>query len=146
MDSLWYSIVLTEDIIRHIDILITAHTDIIGDILMPKLEGNTDTIKFVVNGLRYTEMIRESHNVLTIREEMMDYEAIERCLEITNPMHPIPKEVMSHGIQEHVPIVPTVKLPVEQRLIDQRRYKQGRYVKMTQDHQVTEVLPNGHQR
>ena len=62
--------------------------------LMPKLEGNTDTIKFDVNELRFIEMIRELHNVLTIREEMMDYEAIERCLEIINPIRQIPKEVM----------------------------------------------------
>ena len=113
---------------------------------MLKSEGNIDITKYVESGPLFTEMTKELHNVRTTQEEMMDCEAIEAQLGITVPVghiDPIPKEGMLYGIQEHVPIVPTEKWPEEQLLIDLRVYKQGRYVKTIQDHQVTEVLPSG---
>lgn len=87
---------------------------------MPKLEGNIGITMFVVKEPRSIEMIKESHNVLTIHEEMTDYVAIELYREIIDLMRPIPKEVKSLEIQVHAPIAPTVKLPAEQRLIDLR--------------------------
>ena len=113
---------------------------------MPKLEGNIGITTFVVKEPLSIETTKESLNVRTIPEEMTVYGAIEQYREIIDPMRPIPKEVMSYEIQVHDLIVPTVKLPVEQQLIDQRPYKQGRYVKTILDHQGTVTLPNGLQR
>ena len=76
---------------------------------MPKLEGNIGIIMFVVKDLRSIEMIKESHSVLTIGEEMTDYGVIEQCQEIIDLMCRIPKKVMLYGMQVHVLTVPTEK-------------------------------------